>query len=139
MEWIVQATGHRHVRATHETTLELTTEGWLTPAGDCIIGVAASDGCAGLPAPMRSAARSAGAQIFLELDAPTVAPVIVAGRGDPALQWTDPVSMVVRTSEHIDDRTLMLEADHAAADLPRELIEVLATGAPLTATVRVRE
>lgn len=138
MECAIAASGHENIRATHATTLELTTEGWLTPAGDCIIGVGASHACATLPTKMRSLARSAAAQIGLELSVATVATVTVTGRGDPDLRWSDRTSMVVRTSTYVDDRTLMVGADHAAADLPRELIDVLATGAPLSARLWVR-
>ena len=139
MECQLTASGHAHVRGTHGSTLELTTEEWLTPAGDCIIGVGASHSCASLPAAMREMAQSAMSHISVELIAPGVAPVTVTGRGDPELRWADPTSMVIRTSTYIDDRTLMVAADRAAADLPRPLISALTDGASLAAIVRVSD
>jgi len=47
--------------------------------------------------------------------------------------------MVIRTSTYIDDRTLMVDADCAAADLPRLLVSALADGTSLSATVRVTD
>ena len=38
MEVVVHATGHEHVSATHASTFEVTSDDWLTPAGDCIVG-----------------------------------------------------------------------------------------------------
>ena len=37
----VRARGHEHVSAEHASTWELTSDDWLTPAGDCIVGVEA--------------------------------------------------------------------------------------------------
>ena len=139
MECQLTASGHAHVRGTHGSTLELTTEEWLTPAGDCIIGVDASHSCATLPAVMRSKAQSETTHICVELTVPGIAPVTVRGRGDPGLRWADPTSMVIRTSTYIDDRTLMVDADCAAADLPRPLVSALADGTSLSATVRVTD
>jgi len=131
----LSASGHANVRATHPSTLELTTEDWLTPAGDCIIGVACTHGCAALPAELRSMAQSSATRISLELAVPLLPSVEIIGHGHPGLRWADPTSMVVRTSDHTDDQTLMIEASHAAADLPRAIVGALASGAPLRATV----
>jgi len=38
---VVCARGHEHVSATHASTFEVTTDDWLTPAGDCILAVEA--------------------------------------------------------------------------------------------------
>ena len=37
----VHACGHENVTGTHASTWELTSDDWLTPAGDCIVGVEA--------------------------------------------------------------------------------------------------
>lgn len=131
------ASGHANVRAAHPSTLELTTETWLTPAGDCIVGVACTHSCAALPRELLSMAQSTATQISLELAVPSLPSVDITGHGHPELRWADPTSMVVRTSGYTDDRTLMIEASHAAADLPRTLVDALADGAPLRATLRV--
>jgi hypothetical protein len=35
----INAVGHPNVLATHEKTIEITKEDFLTPTGDCIIGI----------------------------------------------------------------------------------------------------
>jgi hypothetical protein len=59
------------------------------------------------------------------------------GRGDPALTFENERSLVGRTSTYVDDRTIMLEADRAAADVDRELVCALASGEPVTIVLRV--
>jgi len=38
---VIHCRGHENVKATHRSTLEITTEDFLTPRGDCIICVSA--------------------------------------------------------------------------------------------------
>lgn len=59
------------------------------------------------------------------------------GRGDPALEFTNERSAVGRTSEYVDDRTIMLEAEFAAEGFDRDLVDALANGADVTVTVTV--
>ena len=40
-EAVVHAHGHEHVTGEHTSTLELTSDDYLTPAGDCILGIEA--------------------------------------------------------------------------------------------------
>jgi hypothetical protein len=44
---------------------------------------------------------------------------------------------VVRTSTYVDDRTVAVGADAAAADLDRDLVATLADGVDLTVTLTV--
>jgi len=56
----------------------------------------------------------------------------IVGRGDPGLDLLDDRSMVARTSAYTDDtRTILVDADAAAADFDRDLVEALAGGAPV--------
>lgn len=41
MEEIIHARGHEHVTAEHSSTFEVTTDDFLTPAGDCILAIEA--------------------------------------------------------------------------------------------------
>ncbi|MFO8114971.1 MAG: DUF371 domain-containing protein [Halorubrum sp.] len=140
---IVRATGHEHVTAEHASTFELTTDDWLTPAGDCIIGVEADRTPRDFSAAFREACRDAAATITatiavgepdgeaVDLADPAHVDRIV-GRGDPALTLLDDRSMVGRTSDYTDDeRTIFVDADGAAADLSRDLVDALAAGAPV--------
>ncbi|MDX1745570.1 MAG: DUF371 domain-containing protein, partial [Halobacteriales archaeon] len=45
---------------------------------------------------------------------------------------------VIRTSDYVDDRTVLVRADTAAADLNRELVSSLAGGAELILELHVR-
>ena len=135
-EVTLHARGHEHVRAAHESTFELTSDDWLTPAGDCIVGVDADATPADLPDSFVDACRDEAARITARLAADGVETTVV-GRGDPDLTFEGERSMVFRTSGYVDDRTVMVDADAAAADLDRDLVAALEGGAALTVTLRV--
>ena len=135
-EVTVHARGHEHVRAAHESTFELTTDDWLTPAGDCIVGVEADAAPADLPSSFVEACRDEAAHVTVHL-ATDDAETTVTGRGDPDLTFEGERSMVFRTSGYVDERTVMVDADAAAVDLDRDLVAALEAGADLTATLRV--
>ena len=132
----ITAHGHEHVQATHESTLEFTSDDWLTPAGDCILGIEADQVPADFDPAFVSAAQAADAEITITIEAGDHSHTIT-GRGDPALTFADDRSMVARTSTYTDDRTVMVEADAAAADIDRELVAALADGATATVEFRV--
>ncbi|MDB2270019.1 DUF371 domain-containing protein [Halorubrum ezzemoulense] len=139
---VVRATGHEHVSAEHASTFELTTDDWLTPAGDCIVGVEADRSPRDFSAEFREACRDADATIEATLvvdagDDETFEQTIT-GRGDPDLALLDDRSMVGRTSDYTDDeRTILVDGDGAAADLDRDLVAALADGADLTLRLEV--
>ena len=138
---VVHARGHEHVTADHASTFEVTADDWLTPAGDCILAVGADRTPRDFDAAFRTACRDSGATITATItvadDDGTHTDRIV-GRGDPALSLVDDRSMVGRTSEYTDDeRTIMVDADAAAADLDRALVDALADGAPATLRLEV--
>ncbi|WP_254537463.1 DUF371 domain-containing protein [Halomarina litorea] len=132
----VHAAGHEHVSATHESTFEVTSDDWLTPAGDCILGVEADCTPAALDEGFVSACRDRGATITATLTAGDHEQT-VTGRGHPDLTFEDDRSMVFRTSDYADDRTVMVGADASADDIDRDLVAALADGADLTVTLRV--
>ncbi|EMA68634.1 hypothetical protein C461_03357 [Halorubrum aidingense JCM 13560] len=146
---VVRATGHEHVTAEHASTVEFTTDDWLTPAGDCIVGVEADRTPRDFSPEFREACRDANATITatiavgepgaadVSLDDPAHVDAIV-GRGDPGLALVDDRSMVGRTSDYTDDeRTIFVEGDGAAADLDRDLVAALAEGAPTALRLEV--
>ncbi|MFB6175829.1 MAG: DUF371 domain-containing protein, partial [Halobaculum sp.] len=139
----VVARGHENVSATHRSTFEVTTDDWLTPAGDCILGVEADRAPADFGDRFVERAQ-AGARITVELlvgrpdesatavDRDGAAHRLTAvGRGDPTLTFENGRSLVCRTSDYTDDRTAVVEADAAAADFDRAAVGALADGAPL--------
>lgn len=133
---VVRARGHEHVTAEHASTWELTSDDWLTPAGDCILGVEADRVPADFDREFVSACRDVDATIEATLRADGREQV-VTGRGDPDLTFADDRSLVARTSDYVDDRTVMVGADTAAAGFDRDLVAALSDGADLECVFRV--
>jgi hypothetical protein len=121
------AHGHENVLGTHRTTLEITTEDFLTKAGTCIVGIRADMTLAEMPSEVKQLARLGSTAITLRM---TVANQTreVRGRGSPGLTYDDVTGMVARTSSYESGRTLMVEADKAAIHLDREFVELLRDG-----------
>jgi len=134
----LQAHGHEHVSAAHESTFEVTSDDFLTPAGDCIVGIESDAVPSEFPSAFVTACQSAEATITIELSAADHTDRVTA-RGDPDLTFASDRSLVVRTSDYVDDRTVAIEADAAATDLDRALIDALADGAALTVAVSVED
>ena len=142
MRETVRAHGHEHVTAEHASTFEVTTDDWLTPAGDCILGVEADRAPADFDPAFVAACRDADATVTATVTVEDGSEGetwtwTVRGRGHPDLTFESDRSAVCRTSDHVDDRTVLVGTDAAAADLPRELASALGHGASLTLTLTV--
>jgi hypothetical protein len=124
MNFRFYARGHHAVLSTHPTTLELTKEADLSKNGDCIVGVGSSAGLRDLPEPMRNALSSEACRVRLTLKL-DVHRFTIEGHGARGLTLSHPTDIVVRKSGFVSDRTLMVHANRAAADLPRSLVELL--------------
>jgi hypothetical protein len=124
MGLVFHAFGHPAIQSTHPTTLEITTEEHLTRKGDCIIAVKASKGLADLPREIRKTlSTSVGmARMTLIVGSHRFA---IEGRGAIGLPLSHPTDIVVRKSSFMSDRTLMVKADKAAADIPRNMVQLL--------------
>jgi len=136
MEEVVRARGHEHVSAQHASTFEVTSDDYLTPAGDCILGIEADRVPADFDPAFVAACQSRDATITATVEAGGHS-VTVTGRGHPDLSFDDERSIVGRTSDYVDDRTILTGADAAAGDLDRDLVAALADGADLTLTLHV--
>jgi len=133
---VVHAHGHENVSAEHASTLELTSDDFLTPAGDCILAIETDGVPADFDDAFVEACRDAAATISLTIQAGGESET-VTGSGHPDLTFDDDRSFVCRTSDYVDDRTVMVDADKAAADIDRDLVDALADGADVTATFSV--
>lgn len=133
----ITAHGHEHVTAGHESTFEVTTEDFLTPAGDCILGIGADRAPADFSSAFVAACQDEQATIEARLQV-TDSEWVVTGRGDPALTFASATSAVGRTSTYVDDRTVLVAADGAAEDLDRSMVRQLADGARAELTLTVR-
>jgi hypothetical protein len=136
MEETVRCRGHQNVSAGHASTFEVTTDDWLTPAGDCILAVEADRAPADFDEAFVDACQDVDATITATVEAGGHR-AVVEGRGDPELTFASDRSAVGRTSDYVDDRTVMVGADGAATDLDRDLVAALADGAASTLTLRV--
>lgn len=116
--------GHENVRSMHRGTIEVTTSPGLTPAGDCIVGVGADCGCAGLPQDLKGALRDGAARVRVTLIAGGLE-YCVQGRGHSGLSLSHRGDMVVRRSTFTCPRTLAVGCDGSAATVPRPMVRAL--------------
>jgi hypothetical protein len=126
----IRCRGHPLVRATHPTTFEVTAEEHLTRQGDCIIGVRADRGAAGLSAEFRRVLADDRAVLVTRLSAGGCS-VVVRGRGSSRMTLAHPTDLVWRRSSFVCPRTVATLCDRTAATLPRELVAALREGAEL--------
>lgn len=136
MEEVIQARGHEHVSAAHASTFEVTTDDYLTPAGDCILAIDADRAPADFDPEFVEACRDADATITVTIEADGHRES-VEGRGDSDLEFASERSAVGRTSDYVDDRTIVVGAEFAAEGFDRELVDALAEGAEATVTLTV--
>lgn len=133
---IISAHGHENVSWEHESTLEVTSDDFLTPAGDCILGIEADTVPAEFEEEFVAACQNGDATIRIELEADGHTDHVEA-RGDPELTFESERSAVVRTSGYVDDRTIAVGADSAAAGIDRALVDALAAGTDLRVVLTV--
>jgi uncharacterized protein len=119
-----KAYGHENVIGEHMTTVEITTEDYLTRQGTCIIGVRATQKLSELSPEIRKIVTLETTKIVLLM---VVAGITeqVSGTGGNNLTYSDSTSMVARTSSFQCGRTLMINADKAATDLSRQFVSLL--------------
>jgi hypothetical protein len=124
MTEVIIARGHNNIQATHKTTLEITKEAHLTKKGACIIAVSADKAGNDLSLRFKESLRKQNARLIILIKAGEATGVVNAW-GSPQLTLTDSTDMVIRKSNYICDRTLAINADKAACDLPRDLVKEL--------------
>lgn len=137
---VVTAHGHPLISSTHKSTFEVTKDEHLTERGDCIIAVGADKGAVDLNPAFKKLARRNGSEITITIRVDGLEETIKA-RGSRRLTFTDPKDLVVRKSRYTCGRTIAIEADKAAVDLSRSLVERLKNPeqrVEVILTVRVR-
>jgi hypothetical protein len=133
---IIHSQGHENVTARHASTFEVTSDDYLTPSGDCILGIEADRVPAEFDDSFVTACQQESSSIVVTLEAEGHTER-VRGRGHPDLTFASERSLVCRTSEYVDDRTVAVGMDRAAGELDRDLVAALAEGAELTLTLTV--
>ncbi|WP_292460573.1 DUF371 domain-containing protein [Methanothermococcus sp.] len=125
----IHAKGHPNVKSTHKTTLEITKEDYLTPTGDCIIGINADKSMVDFSEELRERIRNSD-KIIVEIIVRDLKETII-GKGHKDLILNHPTDIVIRKSNFICPRTLMINADKSAKGLNREIVERLKKGEDL--------
>lgn len=134
-EEVIRCRGHPLVLGTHPTTFELTCEDHLTKSGNCIIGIAADKGCAGLSAAFKTVLAHDDAVLITNLACDGVVAEI-RSRGSSQFLLNHKADMVWRKSTFVCGRTIGIRSDFAALTLPRELISNLAHGKEMVVRLR---
>lgn len=122
--FIFRCFGHPNVLAEHKTTLEFTTDNYVSQKGDCIIGVRATKDLCELDDEMKEEMRKKGSRITVQINANGLEEII-RGDGSPDLVFSDKGAIIIRKSSFICPRTLMINSNKAAKDLSREIIEMM--------------
>jgi uncharacterized protein len=120
---IIRFRGHENILGTHRNTLEITKDSYITKRADCIVGVSATKGCAGIDVKLAQWIRSGNEMVF----------VISVGNlkfgfsgcGSEKLELTNENELVLRRSDFSSPRTLAIRCDAAAIDIPREIVRQL--------------
>jgi hypothetical protein len=116
--------GHELIKATHRSTFEITTEDFLGPKGDCIIGINATKSCYDLDPLLKKVLKNDDTNVTLTLIIKELL-FKISACGSKQLTLTHKKSMVVRTSDFVCPRTLAIRASSSAYDLPRSIIDAL--------------
>jgi len=118
------AWGHPNIMARHRSTLMVTKDDYVTPRGDCIVAVRAEKALRDLHEDIRSWICRNGSIVTLTLDIDGYI-FEVKGYGSGKLIADHPRDIVCRKSSYTCSRTLMIRADKAAIDIPREVVDIL--------------
>lgn len=132
----IRCRGHPLVLGTHPTTFEVTREDHLTANGNCIIGIAADKGCAGLSPAFRGLLARDDAVLTTRLECGGVT-VEVISRGSSQMLLDHPTDIVWRKSMFVCGRTIGILSDTVAKTIPRDMVCHLAAGEELLVTLTV--
>jgi len=116
--------GHPNVQSLHAKTVEITREDYLTPRGDCIVGVRASKACADLDETLRRRLKSNGSAVRIEIMVGSDI-FVINGKGDERLTLQDPHDIVIRKTNFVCPRTMSVRCDLASSDVPRKMVRLL--------------
>jgi len=120
----ISFSGHENIRSLHQKTIEITRDPDLSTRGDCIVGVRASSGCAGIPDRLKERLRDPGSTVRFRIEVAGRA-FSFEGRGHPSLELSHPHDIVIRKSGFVCPRTAAVGADAASDSLPREIVRRL--------------
>ena len=116
--------GHKNILSLHSRTIEITKDSVLTKNGDCIVGVSANKACDDLDPALKQKLRTSDTVVKIGI---IVEPYEfnILGLGNNHLQVSHKHDIVLRKSNYVDPRTLIVSCDKSAIDIPRYLIKAL--------------
>lgn len=126
---LITGKGHPNVTSKHPTTIAFTRDPEITPRGDCFAAVACEWDVG--PAFLKELRSATKATVTIECGGHTET---ITGSGHPGLTLSDN-DLVIRKSDWVDGRTLLIAADKAAKDLDKELVQCLKQALPVKITV----
>jgi hypothetical protein len=116
--------GHSNVKSLHAKTLEITKDDYLTPRGDCIIGIRADKSCADLDEALKDRLRRSLAIVRIEVIVGTES-ILITGKGDERLKLLSSHDIVIRKTNYVCPRTMSVRTDKAALEMPRKMVKLL--------------
>ena len=124
----IEARGHPRITALHKNTLEITKHDHLTLRGDCIIALSASKAPIDLSDCFRRLACNDKARLTVSIRAGNLLET-VKGYGSSLMTLDHPTDLVMRKSDYVCGRTLMIRGDRAAFDISRKFVRSLQNAA----------
>ncbi len=121
---VVKARGHKNITGKHKTTFEITRDTYLTPKGDCIIGVSADKALSHFSEKFKNIIRNDDSILIIILESGNYSDIVLA-HGSKSLTYASDQKIIVRKSTYIDDATACIRSTKAAIDIDRRLINVL--------------
>lgn len=132
----IQTKGHKNVTSYHKSTFEITKDAEIGPTADCIVGVDMDKCMLNFPKEFKDKIASPNTKITVILETENGYDEIT-GWGNENLTLTHPTDIVIRKSDYVCDRTLMINADKAARDLDSNLIEDLKNEKIMNVTIKL--
>lgn len=119
----IEAFGHENIQCSHETTIEITRDNYLTKKGNCILGINANKACKDLNPALRDSIHSSK-KIRVKIITDNALDEFY-GYGHPDLTLSNHSDIVFRKSNYLSDRTVLINCSKASADLNPDLINEL--------------
>jgi len=127
---VIKAYGHANISAIHNSTIEITKDDYLTPQGDCIIGVNANKAAGELSQQFKDIIRDENTIIVITFVTSNSFDYLIA-RGSKKLNPKNNRKIIIRRSDYIDESTIAIKSSKAAIDISRKLVEDLINGSQL--------
>lgn len=119
----ILAYGHPNIRATHRTTMQVTKDEEIGRRADCIIGVRADKSVMDLNEAVKKHLMEGG-EVLLVISVGDHE-FRLSAQGSRGLKLSHPKDSVIRKSDYIDERTLVIRATASSSDLPRGMVKLL--------------